>query len=244
MMRTFRLLSSLLLVCFTLQGFAQSADEEDPWIERWVDSSSVAYKQRFVPTAVRVSVDAFAPIRSALDEDHSGYEFGLDVDVNKFFLHYTGGYSKQRYDETGILYRNQGSYSRIGLGYNLLNTNRALNAIIFGLHRGSGSFDEALFSAEVDTLWGGRSVDRFNTGLRASWMEISMGLRVRIKGQFYMGYDFRIAFAGRVKGGDRAFAPFEVPGYGRAGKSGNLSFQYNFMYRIPFRKKYIPPKKF
>lgn len=244
MKQIFRLLSSLLLVCCVLQGYAQSADEEDPWIAKWVDSSSVAQKQRFIPSGIRLSLDAFSPLRSGLDEDHTGYEYGLDVDVNKFFLHYTKGFSKQRYEETGIFYRNRGRYSRVGVGFNLLNTNRGLNAIVFGIHRGSANFDEGLYSAQIDTIWGSQSIDRINNDLVAHWAEMSMGLRVRIKGQFYMGYDFRIAFAGRVKGDDRKFTPFEVPGYGRAGQSGNLSFQYNLMYRIPIRKKYIPPKRF
>jgi len=248
MTATYRLWNKLLLIPLLLLtaevALAQQEGLEDPWIDVWVDSSEAMFKKRFLPTGLRLAADVFSPLRASLDEDRTGYELAADLDVNKFYIMYNTGYSRQRYVEDDLLYRNRGQFQRVGIGYNLTNTNRGLNAIIFGIHRGSATWWEALNSIVNDPFWGVLVRDELNENMRATWTEVSLGLRVRVTGQFFMGYDFRLAFGRTLQEGDFSFSSFETPGYGRSRQGGNLSFQYFLQYRIPWAKKYISPKKF
>ena len=83
-----------------------------------------------------------------------------------------------------------------------------------------------------DDYWGG-SVPFSHLGMKGSvqWLEIVLGVKVRIYKNFNMGWSVRMKYKTKASIGEYG-APWYVPGYGKY-KSNNMGITYSLIYKLP-----------
>lgn len=213
----FRSVSSLLLLLFALA------------------QNSVG-QSKYFPSALRVGTDVAAIGQSLLTSNKSRYEINADIDIHKYFLAVDIGRASTTYNENASTYNTEGQYFRIGPDVNFLNGEEGNSVIFIGLRYAKSYFSERLEYTIDDSLLGLINKRSVNGAINARWFELTAGMKVQVWQQFFIGYTFRLKFAGKVNG-VQSFPTYEVPGYGRMENNSNFSAAYHVFYRIPFRKK-------
>jgi hypothetical protein len=109
-------------------------------------------------------------------------------------------------------YRVEGMYGRAGLSY-IFPFNPSVNFYLGARYGMSRYEDEATYTIE-SSLWDPYQARLTRTGLSARWAELIVGSESQYKGNFYLGFIFRL----RAMISQDNFSPLEVyavPGYGR-----------------------------
>lgn len=201
--------------------------------------------EKYRPTGVRLGTDAISLARNFYDDSFNGWEVNADVDLNRYF--FTVDYGKWGRDYAGnsdsVVYSNEGRYWRIGADVNFLLKDPERNMFFVGLRYGRGVFNEEFTIVDVHDRWGFKDQVYFNNDVTARWFELTTGLKVRMFSGFWMGYTARFKFG--LKTSDTPeMLPHDVPGYGRTDKESYWGFNYQLMFRIPFRDyPPLPPAK-
>lgn len=198
------------------------------------DSSSVS-RPSYVPTGIRVGVDAISLIRWLTDDSFSGYEVNADVDFYRYYLVVEAGHWDRNFSAYEELYYNGGNYFRAGLDVNFLKKDPDKNMLFFGLRYGRSTYSEFL-TVFNDPVWGDVDAYYSNIDVNASWFELTTGLRVKIWNFFWMGYTARYKF-GLNTNAPSDFISYDVPGYGKTANPSTWGFNYQLLFRIPIRKQ-------
>jgi hypothetical protein len=220
-LRTWRYIASLILAGSWLAVGAQPKD-----------STEVV---SFRPTGLRLGLDLIPLVRSLVDSEFSGWEAAADVDFHRYYLVLEyGGLAVQQPTSDGD-HESEGSYYRFGADFNFIRNDPDRNAFFFGMRYARSSFQEKLTYAYEDPVWGDgvRTVSIGNG--TAGWVEMVMGMKVKIWKELWLGFTSRYKFALAAEGSDQ-MNPYLVPGYGLAGRRSYWGFNYHAFYRIPFRK--------
>ena len=212
----------MIALVIATTGFAQEAD---------------TVKSRFMPTGVRVGLDAIAIIKSQVQDDFNGYELNADIDFYRYFLTVDVGRWERDFIGETDSYSNEGNYMRVGADINFLKKDVEKNMFFFGARYGFGKFSDRLSINLNDPIWGTRTETYSNDDVKAKWIELTTGLRVKMYKFFWMGYTARYKFGLSTKG-DSGLLPSDVPGYGRTDKDSTWGFNYQLFFRLP-----IPQKK-
>jgi hypothetical protein len=201
----------------------------------------IAQKGTVLPSAVRVGTDLGYIGVSMFDPEKQIFEINADIDLYKFFITADYGMARWSFDEPDFDYSSKGSYFKIGLDYNFLARDPDLNAIYFGVKYANSQFKESFDYSVVDPLYYDYTNNIYKTNLGAYWIEANFGMKIRVWKQLYMGWAGRIKFARKIQSGEYSMGTFYIPGYGKAVEDTRWGFNYQIMYRIPFREK--PPYK-
>ena len=153
------------------------------------------------------------------------------------------------WSETGIHYKSKAApFFRIGVDYNTMAKKKEKNSYLYaGLRYAFSSFkyDVSTLPAN-DPIWGdvignpnleddywGGSVPFSHLGMKGSvqWLEIVLGVKVRIYKNFNMGWSVRMKYKTKASIGEYG-APWYVPGYGKY-KSNNMGITYSLIYKLP-----------
>lgn len=191
--------------------------------------------KEFIPTGVMLGVDLFVIGRSIWEEELSQQEYQVEVDSRQY--HLTIGYGIQditRQTET-TLYTNEGSYWRINAEVNFLYNSGNRSKLFFGVGYGRATFDD-IFVYDTQDAFGNIQIVDQNRDANASWMELTVGTKVRVWKEFYMGYTVRYKFLKDYQAG--SLIPHDLPGYGpnREDDKDIFGFNYYLYWRFPFRK--------
>ena len=157
--------------------------------------------------------------------------------------------STDTWSETGIHYKSKAApFFRIGVDYNTMAKKKEKNSYLYaGLRYGFTSFkydvstlpvDDPIWGDNIanpsltDDIWGG-SVPFNHPGMKASvqWLEIVLGVKVRIYKNFNMGWSIRMKYKTSATTGEFG-NPWYVPGYGKF-KSNNMGITYSLIYKLP-----------
>lgn len=153
------------------------------------------------------------------------------------------------WSETGIHYKSKAApFFRIGMDYNTMAKKKEKNSYLYaGIRYAFSSFkyDVATLPAQ-DPIWGdaignpsleddywGGSIPFNHKGMKASmhWMELVLGVKVRIYKNFNMGWSVRMKYKLNASTGEYG-DPWYVPGYGKY-KSNNMGITYSLIYKLP-----------
>lgn len=184
-----------------------------------------------------VGADVFGVIGRFLLYDFTSAEVSLNADFrNKFFPVVEVGFGTiDMTDETySIHYKSAAPYARIGLDYNLMAKKQTENYLFAGLRYGFSAFKYDVAAPDMsDEVWGG-TIPFSYSGVRSSahWMEMLLGIKVKIVRNFFMGWTARFKFRFSAKETLNT-TPWYIPGYGD-NKSSNFGFTYNLIYQLPF----------
>lgn len=209
--------------------------------------SAEAQIKRWLPTGLRLGVDAGALGQSLVSPLHDRWEVQADIDVDRLLLTAEYGMSTFRLDEPTYRYENEGSYFRVGPDLNFLADDRSLHVSFFGLRYARSSFSDRLdydtrAVIESETGWPPVWTSASNDALRASWFELNAGVKARVYKPLYMGFTVRYKFLLDVQGAE-TLRPYFVPGFGRYIDNNTWGFSYYVSFRIPVREKVFYPRK-
>jgi len=219
---TLRYLSSIIFFSIALVASAQKAD---------------TVKKSYRPTGVRAGIDLVSLVLSPVSDEFQGWEGSVDIDFHRYFLVLeAGSWSRDILTETDI-YGNQGSYWRAGVDVNFLKNDPEKNMFFLGFRYANCTFDEQLTSTQDDPVFGVGTNTFTNTDVRASWGELTTGLRVKMWKFFWMGYTIRYKFALNTDE-PAGLTPYDIPGYGKTNKNTTWGFSYYLMFRLPLKKEY------
>lgn len=227
-----RILLGLCLVHATSYVYAQS------------DAETVAIdtvRNKFVPTGIRVGFDVVNFVKSRLQDNYNGWEFVGDLDFNRYYftLEY-GNWGRNVVADSTATYANDGNYWRVGVDVNFLTRDPDRNVFFLGARYGRSMFTESMTVVASDPLWGDVSDSFYHSGIKASWVELTAGLRVKIWKIFWLGYTGRLKFALSTDGSPEMLS-YDVPGFGRTHRETTWGFNYYVMLRIPVRTAPPPP---
>ena len=181
-----------------------------------------AIKKDSVPVlnGFAVSVNVAGPVILALS-DYGEYEAAVRLNLHdQYFPTVEVGYGKAEHDDevTGLYYKTQAPFVRIGCDLNLLKNKHSANRLYAGLRYAFTSYkvDMARPTFE-DPVW------QWDTGFSISgmdcnqhWMEVVFGLDSKIWGPFHLGWSVRYKL--RLAHNDgTAGNTWYVPGYGKYG---------------------------
>ncbi|MBL0741557.1 DUF6048 family protein [Chryseolinea lacunae] len=219
-----------LLVALALPAFGQKKAEKD----------TVTVKPSFVPTGVRIGTDVIALAKTSYDKTFNGWEMNADVDFNRYYFAVDVGSWGRKYAADSANYSNTGRYFRVGADVNFLKKDPDKNMFFLGLRYGNATFSENMSVIRHDQQWGNLSGSYENNNIRAHWLELTTGLRVKMWKMIWMGYTARFKF-GLGTSSTPVMLPHDVPGYGRTDKTSYWGFNYQIFVRIPVRKSPAVP---
>jgi hypothetical protein len=229
----------LLILLLPSASFAQAQRLKDT-IQLALDTIK---QYRYVPTGVRIGTDVISLIKTQTQKDFSGWEANADVDFYRYYLAIDyGRWARNFSDDSTSTYSNKGTYWRVGADVNFLLKDPDRNMFFLGLRYGHSSFSEKLALVTEDPLWGGPFILNFeNNNMKAHWLELTTGLKVKMWKMIWMGYTARFKF-GLSTDKNREMLPHDVPGYGRTDKETAWGFNYQIFVRIPFRRTLTIPE--
>ncbi|MFD2561152.1 DUF6048 family protein [Aquimarina rubra] len=205
---------------------------------------------------LRVGTDIARLIRTAVNEDYSGFEINADYRVYRnYYLAAEIGNESLLRGETNIEVEGSGSYIRFGIDYNTYkNWYGMQNNIYAGLRYGFSAFDQNLnnYNIFTGTDYFGSSENSRNEmievkDLTAGWVELVLGLKVEILNNLYLGASVSLRGIVNEKdpigldndGNTIRFENLFIPGYGRTNDFSQfgVGYTYTISYLIPFVKR-------
>jgi hypothetical protein len=231
------LLINISLILFSAAAFAQQADTV-------VVDSLTRISHR--PTGVRIGTDLISLGKSQFQDDFTGWEINADIDFYRYFLALDyGSWGRTFTSDAAGHYSNDGTYWRAGIDVNFLVRDIDRNMFFIGFRYGRANFSENLnVIAFNDITQEYVTLDYAHSGIKAHWLELTSGLRVKVWKMLWMGYTARFKF-GLKYGSSENIIPADVPGYGRTEKDSYWGFNYQIFIRLPLRKQQVLifPKK-
>jgi len=230
----FQLRISLTFILLIL-SLAVKAQEESGYAVKY-DST---IHNKWAPSGVRFGIDIAGPIYNLFEPKISNFEATADIDFSKFFVVVEMGQGAYNSTETITNYTNSGYFFRFGADVNMTSKDANLNALYFGLRYATSSFSEKLLATIPDSGWGETFVSEEQDKSRANWVEMNIGMRIRISNSFFAGYVIRFKLLKHNTYSENKFEPYFIPGYGVASNKTNWGLSYFIQYRIKWKKKPI-----
>jgi hypothetical protein len=125
---------------------------------------------------------------------------------------------------------------------NFLKKDPDRNVFFIGARYGKSTFSENLSLTSYDPIWGTLENSYSNQDIRARWIELTAGIRVKIWSVLWFGYTGRFKF-GLKTSATPDMLPHDVPGFGGTDKDTTWGFNYYVMLRLPIRKAPPPPSE-
>ncbi len=193
---------------------------------------------------VRIGADLVPFAGYFFTPQQKGAAFTVDVEFRDgWFLTAEGGYLNYRKNEVDYTYLNDGRYFRAGIDHNFVSRLPSENDIIYwGVRLATGSFTHSVDPVVIRSgYWGDHRSSVAPETMHPFWTELTVGIRVEMFKNFFIGWNIRGRFLLQLPNSN--FPPFIVPGYGYAGKSFSIGFNYVLAYRIPYKIKVRVKKK-
>ena len=190
---------------------------------------------------IRVGADISRPFQDYWTKGKRyGSEFSFDMELwPNLFPVFETGYDIMKIKTDYVDFKGAGSYSRIGIDYNILQAENKndKNIFFFGLRYGFTLARQEVNSYTIGSYWQPTPGSFSSQNYSAHWTEFLMGIKGEILHNLYMGWTIR----GKIKlnAKDLGMPPvFFIPGYGKADKGFNADFTYSVYYNLPwdFRK--------
>jgi hypothetical protein len=192
-------------------------------------------RNKYLPTGIRVGTDIISLVKTRTQDNFEGWEVQGDIDFNRYYVALEYGTWGRNLHSDSAAYANTGTFWRAGIDVNFLTKDPDRNMFFLGARYGRSVFTESLSMQHYDPNWGATADNFYHTGVNASWLELTAGLRVKIWKIFWLGYTGRLKFALSTNGTEEML-PHDVPGFGRTNEPTTWGFNYYLMVRLPIRK--------
>jgi hypothetical protein len=200
-----------------------------------------------------IGLDLYGPGAKLLGSDFVSEEVQVAVNLKNRFIPTLelGMGGTDTWSETGIHYKTKATpYFRIGVDYNTMAKKKNKESFLYaGLRYGFSTFKYDVATLPVsDPIWGDNfgnpgltddiwkgSIPFDHPGMKATmhWLEIVLGVKVRILRNFNMGWSIRMKYKLSASIGEYG-DPWYVPGFGKY-KSNTMGLSYSLIYKLPLQ---------
>ena len=227
-----------LFLCF---GWTSQAQEENA-----IEEASIKKDSTQLRYGLRIGGDISKLVRTALDEDYSGFEINADYRLTQD-LYIAGeiGTEEKTTSNDFLSITTKGNYIKLGVDYNMHDNWFGLENMIYsGFRIGSSTFSQTRNSYIVyntNQYWQPQFTNTESLksgGLTAIWFEIMMGIKAEVLNNLYVGVNAQLK--GMITQDQPVnFENLYVPGFYKTFDSGRIGvgFGYNVSYFIPIFKK-------
>ena len=194
---------------------------------------------------VRAGLDLNKIIRSATDEDYSGFSLRGDIRLKESFYVFTEIGNEEKVINSNYLNSSvKGTYVKFGVNFKLNNDIRTQNIVYSGLSAGYSNFDQNINSYTIynthSIYWGESIINSpINlSNLSAIWIEFIFGMKTEILNNLFLGFELQLKNV--IKQNNiQNITNFYIPGFNRTYDSSGLGagFSYTVSYLIPVVKK-------
>lgn len=143
---------------------------------------------------------------------------------------------------TNINYKANAPYFRVGIDKNMLRDKKDFARLYAGFRYGFSSFKYSVKSPpQTDNIWGGQySVNQSGVSSTWGWLELGMGIDVRIVRFFHLGIGARYKVKLHTTKNENS-EPWYVPGFGTADTRWALNYNLTFDISRGSGKKKLKP---
>jgi len=191
----------------------------------------------FHPT-ITLGYDVSGQVMRLLNPEASGHGITLNFEWRPHWMAVLeAGATKIEIREEKHSYFSQSRFLKAGVNYNLLQKQPLLrdDQIFLLLRYGFGWLNhEAPHIIIKDGYWGEASISFEKAKVMSHWAEIGGGLRTRLAGNIFIGWDIRLRLMLAQNLGSGP-TPFYVSGFGRNHNNTSAAFQYFIYYKIPIK---------
>ena len=195
---------------------------------------------------IRVGTDASKLIRTALDDDYSGFELIADYRFSrKYFIAGELGNEQKEFITDFLDITTKGTYFKVGIDYNMHDNLFPLDNMIYsGFRIGASSFSQTLNNATYYTTnqyWQTQGsitdLEGFS-GLTALWAELQMGIKAEVLTNLYVGFNVQLKYIISQDTPDN-FTNVFIPGFNKVFEDSKVGvgYGYTISYRVPLYKK-------
>ena len=203
-------------------------------------------KREKKPYTIRFGLDLSKPVMAQLDKDYFGLEFVGDI---RLFKEIYGaielGNEKKTTQSEQINFTTTGTYIKLGFDYNMFQNWKGMNNAIFIGMRFCNSFHkQEVNQYEVYQLhhyWPEEPIIngpeiRERDKLKASWVEVIAGIKVKMFNNFYMGFSVRLNRLFNDTTPEN-FDNLYLPGFNKKTDENvwGAGFNYTLTYAIPIK---------
>lgn len=183
---------------------------------------------------VTVGVNFGDVLNYALGHKYAGFDLHADVSLHNWFfpaLELGVGYANDAPERKNFTYRVKPSfYAKAGINYNFMYKSDPAYQVFLGLRAAFSSFNWTVEDVTVSNdYW--QDSERFSMEQRHStafWGEALAGVKVKIVGNFSLGWTLRYKFPFHIST-DGPDDPWYIPGYG----GNDFGFTISAMWTIP-----------
>lgn len=207
--------------------------------DEWTDStllSTIPKMEHPLLYAVSAGIDVWDPLMRVFGQQYGLGGVWAELNLhNRYIPVVEAGLGQARHTgpTDNYVYKSPLSfYMRIGANYNFLFNSNPDYLLMAGLRYGFSPFSFKVDDVAFNSPYWGVNGEHFNVPsqhVTAGWLEVSLGLRVKLWGPISAGWDVRYrALLHESKG--QYGKPWYIPGYGSrsAPISGRLSISYTF----------------
>jgi hypothetical protein len=187
-----------------------------------------------------LSVDAFGPI-SYIVSDYGTAEAALRLNLkNTYFPIVEMGYGKCSTEDfnTKVSYKVNAPYVRIGFDINMLKDKFQSNRLYLGARYAFSTYEYDIAGPPMtDPIWGGTGAFSISgTSCTSHWLEVLMGVEVKIYKNFHMGWAVRYKRELASTKNDYS-KPDCIPGYGYTTNSTCWGGTYSLIFDLNWGMK-------
>jgi len=185
---------------------------------------------------IRLSVDLGSLPGLYIFPDQQRFELQTDFKFKPDFYGVgEAGLFKTSRERDNFNYFQSGTFYRVGLGYNAIESKQD-DILTIGGRIGSSFFSqyaENISITATDSMWNDVSVARIQEQSHSAfWIELVLSMKVELVHNLYIGWTVRgraMLFGAKAQ----HLEPYYVPGFGRGNKKTAVGFNYYICYKIP-----------
>ena len=195
---------------------------------------------------IRVGADIHKIIRSASNNDYTGFSFDADIRLKEsIYISSEIGNEEKQINNYYINSTAKGNYLKFGAKFKLNKKDIGTQNITYsGLNIGFSGFNQTINSYTIyntnSSTWGESVINEpINLNdLNALWFEILFGLKTEIINNLFLGFEIQLKNIISQKN-KQEITNFYIPGFNRTYDSSGIGagFSYTISYLIPVIKK-------
>lgn len=227
-----RTLSSIFSACFLLVAISAAGQDKKK------DSAKTLMVD--VPAGLRIGTDLSRVALHFFQPYRTDATITLDARYrDRIYFASDISWNRTSHSDTSYTYKGNGLAVALGVNYNLLKRQVPKeNFMLYGgMKYGFALFNYELPAYTVDgSYWGDHHGVVDASTKTAHWIEVSIGVKVEVLKNFYLGWSLHDRFLLTKKLSKGDYPPMVIPGFGKGNKGNVFDMQYTVSYLLPMWK--------
>jgi hypothetical protein len=196
------------------------------------------------PLKIRAGVDIAGPGIYLTNKNNLSLEGYISYDRNeKMSYVIEAGYLNYKYSQYNYDYLSKGTFTKIGVDFNLLKPEMSLGKYWagIGLRYGMSVFNSGTPSFQYENYWGTVTSSIASKTKIGHFIEVAPGVRTELFKNFSIGWTIKLKLL-ISGGGGKDLKPIYFPGYGNGGNRTAAGIGYFLTWNIRYKTKTVITK--